>query len=99
MPVKAPWEAPVEPIFIPALKTGHGTAVEQPPVFNGESFPKLSTIVIPGKTEDPNVPVRPTDWGLKGWAMVLKTFSRMKPNTSVTLKFGRMVCVLVIEAT
>jgi hypothetical protein len=32
-------------MFIPALKTKF--------VFNGELFPKLSTIVIPGKTVEP----------------------------------------------
>src|ERR1700722_13440414 len=43
MPVNAPWEAAVEPIFVPALKTKL--------LFRGESFPRLSTIVMPGKTE------------------------------------------------
>ena len=62
MPVKAPCEAAVEPMFVPALKTKL--------VLSGESFPRSSTIVIPGKTVEPNV-LMPTDCGVKGWAIVL----------------------------
>ena len=62
MPVKAPCDAAVEPMFRPALNT----ALE----FKGEALPRSSTIVIPGKAEEPKA-LMPTDWGVKGWASVL----------------------------
>src|SRR6202140_3178459 len=90
MPVKAPCEAAVEPIVVPALNTK--------PEFSGELFPRSSTMVMPGKTLEPKL-LMPTDCGLKGCPMELYTFSRMKPNTSEMLRLGRMDCVFVMEAT
>ena len=56
-PVKAPWEAAVDPIFIPALNTKL--------LLNGELLPMLSTIVMPGNTFEPNalIPTCPgSEW-------------------------------------
>src|SRR5579863_1135174 len=90
MPVNAPCDAAVEPIVVPALNTKFE--------FKGELFPRSSTIVIPGKTLEPKL-LMPTDAGENGWPIVLYIFSRLNPNTSVTLRFGRMDCVFVRDAT
>jgi hypothetical protein len=62
MPVNAPCDAAVEPIVVPALNTKL--------VFNGDSFPRSSTIVMPGKTFEPKA-LMPAAAGVKGWPIVL----------------------------
>src|ERR1700686_3432950 len=62
IPVNAPCDAAVPPMFKPALKTKLVLAAAE--------FPKSSTMVMPGKTEDPNA-LMFIAAGVKGWPMVL----------------------------